>query len=124
LAVNLTAGAVLWTTVVQSQNSLFADQRDLADMLPRIGEVLLDLMIRRRITFTEAASLNVVLYLYVAFLRSGAGHLSSAWPGELAQVQAMPEYLAALMLADRLCQAGIEIAPDPAETMYIAVYFA
>lgn len=66
--------------LVQSQNSLFADQRDQAEMLPRIGE--------------------------------------------LAQVQAMPEYQAALMLADRLCQAGIEIAPEPAETMYIAIYIA
>ena len=36
----------------------------------------------------------------------------------------MPEYQAALMLTDRLCQAGIEIAPEPAETMYIAIYIA
>ena len=35
--------------LVQSQNSLFADQRDQAEMLPRIGEVLLDMMIRQRI---------------------------------------------------------------------------
>ena len=94
--------------LVQSQNSLFADQRDQAEMLPRIGEVLLDMMIRQRIKFTEAAFQNIVIYLYVAFLRSGAGHLAAAKPGELAQVQAMPEYQAALMLADRLCQAGIE----------------
>lgn len=93
-------------------------------MLPRIGEVLLDMMIRQRIKFTEAAFQNIVIYLYVAFLRSGAGHLAAAKPGELAQVQAMPEYQAALMLADRLCQAGIEIAPEPAETMYIAIYIA
>ena len=110
--------------LVQSQNSLFADQRDQAEMLPRIGEVLLDMMIRQRIKFTEAAFQNIVIYLYVAFLRSGAGHLAAAKPGELAQVQAMPEYQAALMLADRLCQAGIEIAPEPAETMYIAIYIA
>lgn len=110
--------------LVQSQNSLFADQRDHAEMLPRIGEVLLDMMIRQRIKFTEAAFQNIVIYLYVAFLRSGAGHLAAAKPGELAQVQAMPEYQAALMLADRLCQAGIEIAPEPAETMYIAIYIA
>lgn len=41
-------------------------------MLPRIGEVLLDMMIRQRIKFTEAAFQNIVIYLYVAFLRSGA----------------------------------------------------
>ena len=110
--------------LVQSQNSLFADQRNQAEMLPRIGEVLLDMMIRQRIKFTEAAFQNIVIYLYVAFLRSGAGHLAAAKPGELAQVQAMPEYQAALMLTDRLCQAGIEIAPEPAETMYIAIYIA
>lgn len=38
------------------------------------------MMIRQRIKFTEAAFQNIVIYLYVAFLRSGAGHLAAAKP--------------------------------------------
>ena len=110
--------------LVQSPTPFFADQRDQAEMLPKIGEVLLDVMLRQRIKFAEAAFQNIVIYLYVASLRSGAGHLAAAKPGELAQVQAMPEYQAALMLADRLRQAGVCLSPEPAETMYIAIYIA
>lgn len=110
--------------LVQSDNPFFADRRSQVDMLPKIGEVLLDVMLRQRIKFAEAAFQNIVVYLYVASLRSGSGHLAAAKPGELAQVQAMPEYQAALMLMDKLRQAGIEIAPEPAETMYIAIYIA
>lgn len=90
-----------------------------------IGDVLLDVMVRQRVKFSEAAFQNVVFYLYVACMRTREGNIiRQAPPDQLARVEKMQEYQIARLLVDQLREMEVEIEPTPAETMYIAVYIA
>lgn len=91
-----------------------------------IGEVLLDIMLRQRVNFSEAAFQNLVLYLCIAYLRNRAGYgiTQEPDPERFARVQKMPEYAIAQMLVRQLREVEVEIQETPAELMYIAVYIA
>lgn len=90
-----------------------------------IGDVLLDMMMRQRVKFSEAAFQNIVFYLYVACMRTREGNvIRQAHPDQLARVEKMQEYHIALLLMDQLREMEVEIEPTPAEAMYIAVYIA
>lgn len=90
----------------------------------QIGEALLDVMLRQRVKFSEAAFQNIVFYLYVAVQRNKEGNVIQEDPAQLARVQKMPEYGIAAQLVEQLKRQDIEIAATPGELMYIAVYIA
>lgn len=102
----------------------FDDRRTQVELTSKIGEILLDVMLRQRIHFSEAAFQNIVIYLYVTVVRNRAGKIAKAEPGKLQQIQVMPEYESAKLLVSQLRDVGIAIVPEPAEFMYIAVYIA
>lgn len=90
-----------------------------------IGDVLLDVMMRQRVKFSEAAFQNIVFYLYVAWMRTQEGNvIRQARPEQLARVEKMQEYQIARLLVDHLREMEVKIEPTPAEAMYIAVYIA
>lgn len=96
-----------------------------AKLTSLIGDVLLDVMVRQRVKFSETAFQNVVFYLYVACMRTREGNIiREVQPDQLARVEKMQEYQIARLLVDQLREMEVEIEPTPAETMYIAVYIA
>ena len=96
-----------------------------AKLTALIGEVLLDVMLRHRVKFSEAAFQNIVFYLYVACMRTREGNIiREARPDQLARVEKMPEYAIARILEQQLREMEVEIEPEPAEQLYIAVYIA
>lgn len=96
-----------------------------AKLTSLIGDVLLDVMVRQRVKFSEAAFQNVVFYLYVACMRTREGNIiRQAPPDQLARMEKMQEYQIARLLVDQLREMEMEIEPTPAEYLYIAVYIA
>ena len=102
--------------------SCYAEERAKTKLTPRIGEVLLDVILRQRIKFSEAAFQNIVSYLYIACLRGREGNVIRQAPeNQQLRVRNTQEYSVAQTLVQKLREVEVEIADTQAEMMYIAV---
>ncbi len=105
--------------------SCYAEERAKTKLTPRIGEVLLDVILRQRIKFSEAAFQNIVSYLYIACLRGREGNVIRQAPeNQQLRVRNTQEYSVAQTLVQKLREVEVEIADTQAEMMYIAVFIA
>lgn len=101
-----------------------ASEEKIQSISRKIGKVLLQIMLRRKVKFSEAAFQNIVSYLTVVHFRNQTKHFADAEISQLQKVQALTEYRIAGELIQELNASGMNFANCPAELLYITVFIA
>lgn len=94
------------------------------EIFEKIGSIIIETISENKISLSEISFRNLLLYLYVVYVRTSEGRFVHADNDHLNLVKDRKEYYIASVLVQRMNNIGLNINYTDDEVFYIAIYIA